>query len=327
VTSSVAHLRAFGLLLVLSVGAVAAGACGSSLSPPGGSGGGPGSGAGGNATGGAVGTAGAAAGGAAGSDPSTICRRLNCEDSGRLCNAVTAACVFCLGDADCHTGMFATANPNTVCLPSGTCGCTADPQCAGQQEGTRCVQSLQQCGCQSDADCFASGALTCAPSHRCGCTSNQDCLGRLGTASTPIPVCDTSTGTCVQCVTDADCTDPNNRVCDPTYRRCGPCRTSTDCAQNSNGPVCQDLGQFDTGIGMCGCNTDQDCVGRAGGPHCVSNGSPYKKCGCVTVDDCAGDPEGSACINPYGDDWMQCGCGTVVPDCPSGKTCVGYACQ
>jgi hypothetical protein len=244
----------------------------------------------------------------------------NCYDQGLQCDS-SGHCADCLANQDC---VSRTGNPNAVCLPNNKCGCDADSQCAGLSQGARCVASLQNCGCESDADCSTAGALTCAPNHRCGCSSNQDCAG-IAFRNTPLPLCDPSTGGCVQCLTDTDCTDPNNRVCDPTGNSCLPCRTSADCAQNANGPVCGNLGMYTTGIGACYCNTDQDCAGRAGGPHCVSNGSPYNKCGCVTDADCAGDPEGFQCINPYNDDWLQCGCGTTA-DCPSGKECNQY-CQ
>jgi hypothetical protein len=249
----------------------------------------------------------------------------NCGDQELVCDLASGTCVHCVSDQDCGAD-FANPNPNAVCLPDHTCGCNADSQCAGQFEGLRCIPSLERCGCDSDADCFTSGFLTCAPNHQCGCSSNQDCVAETSAATIPRPLCDPSDGACVQCITDADCTDPNNRVCDPTIRFCLPCRTSADCAQNASGPVCGDLGALETGIGNCYCNTDTDCVGRAGGPHCVNNGSPFNKCGCATSADCSGSPDGSRCVNPYLDDWLQCGCGSTA-DCPTGKTCVQYTCQ
>jgi len=130
------------------------------------------------------------------------------------------------------------------------------------------------------------------------------------------------------CVSDADCTDPNGPVCGPS-QVCYACRTSTDCVQNSNGPVCGNLGADAPGIGWCVCNTDADCAGRAGGPHCVSNESTVKKCGCATNADCAGDAQGHACVTiPQSGGWMQCGC-TTAADCPSGKACpyAGATCR
>jgi hypothetical protein len=257
--------------------------------------------------------------GPAGPDPC-----FSCADQGLLCDP-SGGCVACLTNQDCAY-QHGSGNPNAVCLPDHTCGCTADPQCAGLPQGTRCVAS--QCGCNGPADCIAPGALACAPNHRCGCGSNADCVtdGGVGSGLLPTPVCKTDTGTCVGCVTDADCTDPNNRVCDPTTNICLPCRTSVDCAKNADGPVCGDLGQYTLGIGSCGCAADSDCPGHTGGPRCVANGSPYDKCGCVTAADCAADPQGYACVNPYNDGWLQCGCATTS-DCPSGRTCSSYLCQ
>ena len=243
----------------------------------------------------------------------------NCADQSLVCDVSSGQCVQCVADDECTF-----LDPNDVCLPDHTCGCTADTQCAGRTVGTRCVATLQQCGCDSPADCPTPGDTTCAPNHHCGCGSNTDCSGDAGAPG--YGVCDTATGQCVQCVTDSDCTDPNNRVCDPTTNSCLPCRTSADCAQNIDGPVCGDLGQYTAGIGSCGCLVASDCAGHAGGPRCVPNGSPYDKCGCQTAADCAGDVDGHACVNPYNDGWLQCGCMTTT-DCPTGKTCMGTMCQ
>jgi hypothetical protein len=242
----------------------------------------------------------------------------NCADESLVCDVETGQCVQCVTDDECaYLG-------NDVCLSNHTCGCTADAQCAGRAVGTRCVSTAQQCGCDSPADCPSASAPACATAHQCGCGSNAECAGDAGAPG--YDVCDTATGLCVECVTDSDCTDPNNRVCDPTTNLCLPCRTSADCAQNVDGPVCGDLGQYTAGIGMCGCLVDSDCVGHAGGPDCVSNGSPYSKCGCKTAADCAGDVDGHACVNPYTDGWLQCGCMSTT-DCASGTTCMGTSCQ
>ncbi|HLK92866.1 MAG TPA: hypothetical protein VKZ18_23435 [Polyangia bacterium] len=286
------------------------------------------------------------AGGGAGIDTSRAC--LNCADQGLLCVAATGKCVSCLTNKDCDVGQ---GNPNAACLPNGTCGCTADSQCAGLSQGIRCIESLQQCGCESDADCSTPGALVCAASGKCGCGSNQDCASKIGIRGLPvpfcntssgacvecssnqdcagkvllgtgsIPACNTSTGTCVPCVTDADCTDPNARACDPQINICLPCRTSADCAQSAAGPVCGNIGANYPGIGDCHCGSDSDCVGHSGGPHCVGTMSAYLTCGCVNAADCAGDVDGHACITPF-DSSMRCGCATTA-DCPSGKTCSG----
>jgi hypothetical protein len=249
------------------------------------------------------------------SDPPYGC---DCGEEGLVCAPEGGGCVECTTDDECH-GTFTGGNPNAVCLPSNTCGCTADSQCAGQGAGVRCVAN--QCGCDTAADCPVAPA--CAPNHVCGCSTNADCADGGVYAAT---VCDVSNGSCVQCVTDSDCVAPNATVCDPSLSVCVPCRTSTDCASNGDGPTCGDLGQYTPGYGMCGCTTDSDCTSRGGGPHCVSNGSPYDKCGCTSASECATSSYGHACTNPFNDGWLQCGC-TTSADCPSGKSCVEAICQ
>ena len=244
----------------------------------------------------------------------------DCADESLFCNDAGTGCVECNANQDCAEE---GENPNAVCLPSGTCGCNADAQCAGQLVGSRCVSSL--CGCESAADCSPAGPA-CAPNDECGCGSNADCAGDAGVLEGP--VCDTSTGACVECVTDADCTSPNARVCDPDGNLCLPCRVSADCAQNSDGPICMDFGQFDLGIGTCGCTANSDCAGRAGGARCVSDGSPYEKCGCAAASDCAASEDGHLCIDPLAGGWPQCGCNTTA-DCPTAESCpaAGATCE
>ena len=279
--------------------------------PTTGIGGAAGKGAGGG-MGGVIGAGGAGTGG-------TQASCANCYDQGLKCSP-TGRCVSCLTDADCPRAN----GSNAACL-NGRCGCNDDSQCTGEQAGTRCVQSSQKCGCETDADCSTSGALKCAPNHQCGCGSNADCVGKtaVGGGSTPVPVCDPSSGFCVQCLTDGDCTDPNARAC--YGDRCYACHASADCAQNADGSLCQEIGGKAPGIGQCGCTVDTDCAGHSGGPHCVSNISTFKKCGCATAADCVGDAQGHACVNPGNDGWLQCGCSTAA-DCPSGKACLSYVC-
>lgn len=285
------------------------------------------SGSGGSAgKGGGGGLGGMPGSGGAGAGYGTTTCQLNCADQSLMCNPNTGGCVVCLKDANC---LYRAPYPTAICLPSGQCGCNADSQCAGLSMGTRCVASIKTCGCDSNADCSTAGFLTCAPNHRCGCSSNQDCVGQMDPElHVPVSVCNPSSGYCVGCVSDADCTDANARVCKTSTGYCAPCKTSTDCAQNADGPVCADLGQYAAGIGGCYCNTDTDCAGRAGGPHCVSDGSNFNKCGCATAADCTGDAQGHACVPPFVGGWLQCGCMTST-DCPSGKTCrsLGSVCQ
>ena len=54
------------------------------------------------------------------------------------------------------------------------------------------------------------------------CTGNADCPKNL-------PVCNTSLGVCVTCMTDNDCKDPNKPRCDVETSQCVECITGSDC--------------------------------------------------------------------------------------------------
>ena len=45
----------------------------------------------------------------------------------------------------------------------------------------------------------------------------------------PTPYCDTASGTCVECLADAGCTDPMRTVCVVEMGKCVECATDGDC--------------------------------------------------------------------------------------------------
>lgn len=62
------------------------------------------------------------------------------------------------------------------------------------------------------------------------CTSNADCPSPL--------VCNTTTGACVICVQDDDCTNPATPKCDPNTNLCLQCLENSDCDEMA-GEICQ----------------------------------------------------------------------------------------
>ncbi|MEO8845651.1 MAG: right-handed parallel beta-helix repeat-containing protein [Kofleriaceae bacterium] len=56
------------------------------------------------------------------------------------------------------------------------------------------------------------------------CTASSTC-------SSPTPVCDTSNGTCVECVTSPDCTVPERAICDADV--CRGCRADAECPSSN----------------------------------------------------------------------------------------------
>jgi len=65
------------------------------------------------------------------------------------------------------------------------------------------------------------------------CVDNYDC-------SSPIPVCNSGSGMCVECLANADCSDSRPR-CD-IYNTCSPCTSDTDCVDRSCTPHCDPQG-------------------------------------------------------------------------------------
>jgi hypothetical protein len=132
------------------------------------------------------------------------------------------------------------------------------------------------------------------------CTKNADC--------TSGKVCNTVSGVCVGCLTDANCSG-STPVCNQTTATCvAGCVTSADCSGGT--PVC------DTGNKVCvGCLADEDCSG--GTPVCKSSN---KTCvACLTNANCSG-------LTPICDSNNTCVECLSNLDCVSPATCQGGAC-
>src|SRR5690606_16769929 len=110
-------------------------------------------------------------------------------------------------------------------------------------------------------------------------------------------VCNPGTGTCVDCLTDDDCTAPTG-VCDVDTHACVECTPDDPSACDNANPVC------DATSGACvGCADDADCGTL--NPACQSDGS----CGqCSAINDSACEQGGTCdvevglCIPPCTDD-------------------------
>ncbi|HTB56634.1 MAG TPA: isopeptide-forming domain-containing fimbrial protein [Polyangia bacterium] len=194
-------------------------------------------------------------------DPS----RPACQASGSL----AGACTEC---SPSNAGKCAGEKPE--CLPTGLCGCDADPACGGPMSGMICSGPngvcTPGCGTAPRNDCptgmtcanIVNGTGTCGTSS--GCTLDSDC-------TSPLPRCNvaTTSGQCVQCLTDADCPAPF--VCDPTRNSCTECTPTKTaaCDPNLAGAQCLSGGQ-------CGCTDDADCGNATSGRVC---NTPSGVCG------------------------------------------------
>jgi hypothetical protein len=119
-----------------------------------------------------------------------------------------------------------------LAIPLG--GCFVDRPCASRPNDPLC-QNVDSGLPPSDA--FAGGS-------------------DMGTACVPpcsgSNVCDTTSGLCVACLANTDCTTAAAAACDTTAHTCGACTTSQQCAHLTATPACHS--------GTCvQCNTNDDC--------------------------------------------------------------------
>jgi hypothetical protein len=214
--------------------------------------------------------------------------------AGEFCDDLTptGACVPKLANGDptpggqCDAALGVRVCAAGVCDPIDlACGislghglCTTSAQCASGV----CVTSGMNKGkcepCGVDADCGA-GICDANVCVQCTKTKADACVGDT-------PVCDTTKGSCVGCVSAADCASPTAPICDPTSQlcvkcasdagqpgaacpssaplclptgACSKCSSEADCASgNHPGPICNHLS------GACGvkCSEDADCPGQ-----------------------------------------------------------------
>lgn len=129
-----------------------------------------------------------------------------CAEAGDLVyDDKTGLCVECVDDEDC--------DGQGSCIDKSFCGCLTDSDCVNDGRGPVCG-AFHQCGCNTSADCASGDYTACvSPSKVCGCAGNFECYG-------DVPYCDTPSGRCVECMSDADCTAPYATICDTTMHSC-----------------------------------------------------------------------------------------------------------
>ncbi len=195
------------------------------------------------------------------------------------CDATSNTCVNANIDAGSGSCTLDGGSSSGVCDGAGGCvpcvdtsdgtdpGCSAStPHC----NGTRCVECLLSDDCPaSPVDCkyrSCQGGSCQFPNRRSGFVCNDDggnvcdgagncveCVDDVQCSGTPRPYCNTSTNTCVRCLTNGDCDDRN----DCTTDRC----TASNTCSNRNvsaGTSCS--GGVCDGAGACvECRTNTHC--------------------------------------------------------------------
>ena len=219
------------------------------------------------------------------------------------------------------------------------CSSTNPGICPSEANAPKCTVSKGLCGCQADADCGTKngrvcdasangGAGVCVPGCRVvggvdncpdgqtcsaqdgglGVCQGQTCTGDSDCTTAPRTHCDLNqTHTCVECVSDSQCT--GGKVCatettDPSYGKCVECTPTkqNNCTSpvNPSGDKC--LGSSDT----CGCVNDGDCGDVKSGRVCDDTGN--HKCrdgcrgtggnGCPDIDTCTSKDHSIGDCNP-----------------------------
>lgn len=281
-------------------------------------------------------------------------------------------------------------------------GCVSDPQCkvngdcpaAHQCVSGACLPAeapdagppVNECGdrisCEQGDDC-ATGvcddgccAVTCTGDEQCRsdewcrggwcrpigspCGSNADCDGNAAT-----PACDLATGSCVGCVTEADCgtgqlcvdqgcvsppatgctrnadcTNPQLKYCFVPLGKCVSCLEDTDCPGtgtmvcDASNNACKSLVQ--------GCGWDGDCLDAPRGRRCDQEARTCVQCldhddcprdrlcqsdnTCTTWPSCASDGDCSGTTPHCKTAELRCVECTTATQCGSGKTCRNNFC-
>jgi hypothetical protein len=291
----------------------------------------------------------------------------NCGGSTPVCNSDAGYCVQCNTGIDCpdwtpgcqynscgHCGSNSDCPGSEQCN-NGYCGCSSDndcpldvPTCVGASGGY-----TGACACSDTSQCLGgyicetrspytvvnyntyqqAGGACVAP-----CTSNSDCA--LTFPGTNNLVCDTTTGYCVPCVQDSDCTsieDPNKPWVTPScvqfvdggnpntyptlYTGGGQCGC-TDSSQCNGLYLCQNPGLYGTCTPSCSVQNGVDsCTPQYASPYnCPNNYYPGPYCNtytgmcqqCLDDYDCsARGYQGNTCNTPFCSDAGMCvGCFT-----------------
>jgi hypothetical protein len=169
-----------------------------------------------------------------------------------VCDGTSGKCVGCLANGDCAGG-----------IDGGVDG-GVDGSADGGVAAGICNLTTNQCvGCLTHADCNDPSKPICGSSQTCVGCGTQTAPANGCTAKNPaLPVCKPTTGACVQCAADLDCTTSAAPACDTTANKCVECVQSSYC-KTTSAPVC------DTTAEHCvQCLQDTDCSGAT--PICIS---------------------------------------------------------
>lgn len=169
----------------------------------------------------------------------------------------------CVVDLSCSAKSECVAQGWLDCVGGKCIKCKVDGDCTGfLDKGCDTASGLCRAMCATDADCTASGVEL--GTGKCDsdtwiclrCDSDADCLGVPGSAKLCGTLPGSSTKQCVGCASDADCVNSPLKGCDTTTGTCSRCKSNAECCLGgaSSCPVV-----CDKAFGACRCGSDQQC--------------------------------------------------------------------
>lgn len=117
-------------------------------------------------------------------------------------------------------------------------------------------------GCIGNGDCMAPDKPFCDGLQCRGCMIDDECAFKASG-----PHCDSASGMCKACVTNAHCTDSTKPSCDAASGTCQGCVTGADCTDQAK-PVCDSATHTCQPASMAQCSSDTQCGGSK--PFCIS---------------------------------------------------------
>jgi len=250
----------------------------------------------------------------------------SCSGATPVCDTPTNRCVACLTSATCPA-----ATP--VCSAETCTTCTSNTQCAALNDPSRtlCSPAGACVGCLDSSTCPAA-APVCSAGTCTTCTSNTQCAAK----DQARPLC-SAAGACIQCSQNADCSATAS-VCDTTTNTCVGCLTSTTCGATA--PICSgaktcaicfaDAQCAAKSTSATACRSDGSCVQCTGNQHCsgatpVCDTTTNKCVECITGTTCTGSTPICSAAETCSACTLDAQCAaksTSTPACRSDGSCV-----
>lgn len=241
------------------------------------------------------------------------------------CDVGNNVCVGCLGNGDCSEATPYCDPATATCKPCGErplAACT-DPLRPACNTSGGLAGTCTECGPGQTARCTSERPLCRASSGTCvGCLSNTDCT------SADAPYCDLVSGTCRPCGAEPAraCVDPARPVCQTSGALAGRC---TECSASSRQRCVAPFDRCDERSGRCAaCVSNADCPPAA--PLCDSatlscrpcSANPGAACSDATRGACnVGGPLAGQCTECTATDTTRCP--AERPNCNDAGACVG----